>query len=245
MTRLLGILSILAVSVASLRASGPAPVSLGMLDATAQESLFAAWEAEAGGDMAKAARLALLVSTPEVVRVRVLYEARGDEDAMNALVEDALAEWEAAGVSFVLTESAYLEPHLTIVFRDRVQGRRGPIAGKTISQRTVTPDGALSIRTTIEIATRSPFGGQLNLKTLRKTLLHEVGHFMGLRDVDDPRDVMGPVVLAGSNDVRLEDRHLQAVLQLNVEVSRLVRLAPAPVVTDPAYRRPVIFTFPS
>lgn len=245
MARLLGILSILAVSAASLHASGPASVNLGMLDATAQESLFAAWEAEASGDLAKAARLALLVSTPQVVRVRVLYETRGEDQAINALVEDALAEWEAAGVSFVLTEFAYPEPHLTIVFRDRVQGRRGPIAGKTISQRTVTPDGALSVRTTIEVATRSPFGGRLNLKTLRKTLLHEVGHFMGLRDVTDPRDVMGPVVLAGSNEVHLEERHLQAVLQLNVEASRLARLSPTPVAEDPAYRRPVIFTFPS
>jgi hypothetical protein len=245
MARLLGILSLLVVAAASLHASGPASINLGILDSTAQESLYAAWEAEASGDLTKAARLALLVSTPEVVRVRVLHESVAESDSMNALVKDSLAEWEAAGVSFLLTESACPEPHLTIVFRDRVQGRRGPIAGKTTTHRSVTPDGALLIRTTIEIATRSPFGGLLDQTTIRKTLLHEVGHFMGLRDVDDPRDVMGPVALAGSNDVRLEERHLQAVLQLNVEASRLVRLSPAPIVEDPAYRRPVIFTFPS
>lgn len=245
MARFWGILSLLAVGAAYSHASGPASVNLGMLDATAQESLFAAWEAEANGDGAKAARLALLVSTPQVVRVRVLHEARGDDDALNALVEEALAEWEAAGVSFVLTESAYPEPHLTIVFQERVHGRRGPIAGKTTSRRTVTADGALSVRTTIEIATRSPFGGRLGNAAVRKTLLHEVGHFMGLRDVGDPRDVMGPVVLGGSNDVRLEERHLQAVLQLNIEASRLARLSPTPVTEDPAYRRPVVFTFPS
>ena len=246
MKRFGGILLLLSVGTAAAYASGTASsVSLGMLDATARESLVAAWEAEARGDSAKAARLALLVATPQTVRVRVVHEDRMGGEEFNALLEDALAEWEAANVSFVLTESACLEPHLTIVFRKRVQGVRGPIAGKTTSHRTVTADGALSVRTTIEIATRSPFGCRLSESAIRKTILHEVGHFMVLRDVSDPRDVMGPILLGGSNDARLEERHMQAILQLNTEVSRLTRLSPSPIVEDPAYRRPVVFIFPS
>lgn len=246
MARFIGILSLLSIGASVAYASGPTSLNLSMIDAETRESLLAAWEAEARGEAAKAARLALLVTTPQVVRVRVAHESYGaDVGRLDALLADALAEWEAAGVSFVFTESAYPEPQLTVVFREHVEGRRGLVAGKVLSHRTVSVDGALSIRTTIEIATRSPSGGYLREAAIRKTILHEVGHFLGLRDASDPSDVMGPVALGGSTEVRLEERHIQTVLQLNAEAARLARLSPVPVIEDPAYRRPVIFAFPS
>jgi hypothetical protein len=236
--------------IASVGVSAYAPASpsslanLSLLDESTHSYLLAAWQAEQQGDSVRAARYARLVAPPEEVPYRIVLEdgAAQTAEALQDLALEAIGQWSAAGVAFVPSDRT--DVALKIVFRDRVQGRRGFVAGITRTQRVLSPEGSVTIRAEIEISTRSPSGALLPNDAILKTLLHEMGHFFGLKDCPDPSNIMGPVRLGASNVIRLDERQWQTIGFLSSEAWRLSSLAPQATV-DPRDRKPRVFTFPS
>ncbi|RMG25931.1 MAG: hypothetical protein D6724_03040 [Armatimonadetes bacterium] len=239
------LLVVASAGVAAFVPSSPSSMAnLSLLDSDTHTYLLAAWRAEQQGDYIQAARYARLVAPPEEITFRVVFdepsEARSEQ--LSDILEEAIGQWSGSGVRFVETD----QPNavLQISFRERVRGRSGTVAGITRTHRSLTSEGVVTIRAEIEVSTRSPFGSALPEDAILKTLLHELGHFFGLKDSTDPLDIMGPVRLGRSNVVDLTEAQRQTVGFLSGEAWRLSTLAPTATV-DPRERKPRVFTFPS
>lgn len=116
-------------------------------------------------------------------------------------VQDAIKVWEEAldgDVKYVPADWAYAD--VRIKFRESIRHYGVDVAGLATWTRHVTAWSQdrffYQVRGDISIRTATPLGTDMSLDALRHSVIHELGHILGLQDSYRFGDVMAPLDLA-------------------------------------------------
>ncbi len=170
------------------------------------------------GEVSRGSTHAHLATLPEEILVFL-------EDAPPPILEasrDAMRRWNSAlgGRVFLETPSSE-KAHLTVQFLPKIKGNR-PLAGRVTWTRTLPSPGSRAPLTgIIEVALQKPSGSPMKPADITRVLLHELGHVLGLKDQNDPKEVMGPVRADGKCPP-ITERELRPLRELQLRSLRLL-----------------------
>lgn len=163
------------------RFSGPAGQDLVLADV--RSYLQAADQAISGGDPVQGIRYLNGISTNQV---RVF----NSDAAKSELVAEAIKVWNQSEVSNLVMADRPSEADVVVVWVSDLKFEGAEIAGYTTWTRSDNGTTA-----TIQVRTEQPNGKPFSLTHQRQIVMHELGHVLGLGDVDSQTDLMGPLNL--------------------------------------------------
>lgn len=160
-----------------------------------------------------------------------IFVPRDTPDSVRQTLEKATLIWAAAlesQTTFVFVQDpAEADIQTEAVTKLMVGGRQ--VAGHISWRRTVGPgDSGLVVGKTtaqIRLGLTGPGGRKLNERQMLQAALHELGHFLGLNDTNDPGHVMAPVDLRRPVLVPHAEE-VQTLMDLRDEGLRLLAWAP-------------------
>lgn len=234
-------LTLCALSLAAVNAFGVAANdSLGRLHPSIQRHLSRAIAEFSAGNDERGSVLTRAAMVPSQIRVSFSFSGvRSPRKSM--LIESgrrALKSWNEAIGTTVFVETAG-RADIRVVFQPEVYQGFRRVAGLTSVCRGYNSQGDSWVAGEVAISDRGLNGAELNGLQVRKTLMHEFGHVLGLDDSRRSAQTMGSV-RGDERNVEVDEESKAAVRTLQATTEALLSSA-----SVPASRAPVIFKFPN
>jgi hypothetical protein len=213
------------------------------LGAGQRQTITVALAEMAVGDATRGTSLAASFAAPTTVSIYVTTAARIDESRARDLhrwATKSIEEWNGSlGSSQFVMADRRSEADVVLEFSDRVSRNGRLLAGHTewvrrVSYRTGSPQ--VSIEATVEVSNRLPSGNEMSESQVCKTVLHELGHLLGLDHSSRDSDVMGRI---GSGGAALGEEESTAAHAARAASSIALRSTPQAARS----RKPKIFEF--
>lgn len=175
--------------------------------------------------MARAHARAVLGGEDVTVAVDLDTVPRERRTACRNAVDEALDAWETAVGDGFRLRRAEEGRHcaITIRFLPDVRENGEPVAGYVNWKRTV--DGREGrVTGDVQVRTERTDGSEMPMRAMRHSVLHEMGHLLGLDDSDGEGEAMSPLDTAHPVSAP-SDAEVAAVRRLRAEAERILREA--------------------
>ncbi len=178
---------------------------------------------ESDPTMARAHAMAVLGSEDVRVQVDLTGVSPERRTVCRAAVDGALEAWEGAigdGFRFRRAEDG---KRCAIVVRFQPDVRQGDdiVAGYVNWKRTVV-GGEGRMTGDVQVRTARPDGSPMPMRAMRNTVLHEMGHLLGLDDSSREGEAMGPLDVSRPVSTPT-DTEAATVRSLRAEAERILR----------------------